>query len=148
MLYRSGNLKETIRKYIFEGNYHLAEEVCGKMEMQPIRDTILTLAYDTESISVYSFIRYMISKTNAPEWIELAVEVMLHPLCYIEGAYSVALYHSRELLKLEYNEKNLEMILFFYDIPEKLITRSEAESISKELLAINCDNKVALAVLK
>ena len=48
---------------------------------------------------------------------------------------------------IEYNEKNLEMILFFYDIPEKLITRSEAESIVKALLTIEPDNKVALRIL-
>ncbi|MBQ5988518.1 MAG: hypothetical protein IJL67_03390 [Oscillospiraceae bacterium] len=141
-------MQEAIKKYIFEGNYHLAEEVCGKMKMPEIHDILLTLAYDTDSICIYSFIRYMISKTNLPSWIGLAVEVMIHPLCHIEGAYSIALFHSRELLKLEYNEKNLEMILFFYDIPEKLITQSEAESVAKELLAIAPENKVALSVLE
>ena len=141
-------MQEVIRKYIYEGNYNLAEEVCGKIEMSAIRDTLLTLAYDTDSICIYSFIRYMISKTDLPAWMELAVEVLIHPLCHIEGAYSIALFHSRELLKLEYNEKNLEMILFFYDIPEKLVTRSEAESIARELLTIAPENKVALRVLE
>ncbi len=140
-------MEEKIKKHIFGGNYHLAEDICGKMKPSDVRDVLLTLAYDTESICIYSFIRYMISKTNSPVWIELAIDVMVHPLCHVEGAYSIALFHSRELLKLEYNAKNLEMILFFYDIPEKLIIRSEAESIAKVLLTIEPDNKVALRIL-
>ena len=60
---------------------------------------------------------------------------------------SVALFHARELLKLEYNAANLEMVLFFYDIPDKLIKKSEAESIAKELQRIDPDNKVALHIL-
>lgn len=140
-------MEEKLKEYIFEGNYDLAYDICEKSIPSDVRDVLLTLAYDTESICIYSFIRYMISKTNSPVWIELAVDVMVHPLCYVEGAYSIALFHSRELLKLVYNAKNLEMILFFYDIPEKLIKRSEAELIAKALLAIEPDNKIALRIL-
>lgn len=31
-------------------------------------------------------------------WLELAMDIMLHPLCYVEGVYSVALYYARGLL--------------------------------------------------
>lgn len=140
-------MKEKIEEYIIEGNYHLAESVCEKMNLSEVRDMLFMLAYDTEKIYIYSFIQYMISKTNSPLWSEVAIDVMLHALFFIEGAYSVALFHARELLKLEYNAINLERILFFYDIPDKLIKKSEAESIAKELLNIDPDNKVALRIL-
>lgn len=140
-------MEEKIKEYILEGNYHLAKDICEKMNPSDARDTLLTLAYDMESICVYSFVQYMISKTNSPLWIELAIDVMVHPLCYFEGAYSAALFHARELLKLEYNVMNLEMILFFYNIPDKLIKKSEAVSIANELLNIEADNKVALRIL-
>lgn len=139
-------MKEKIKEYIYEGNYHLAEVICENMALCDVKDTILILAYDTESICIYSFIRYMISKSNSPVWIELAVDVLVYPLCYVEGAYSTALFHARELLKLEYSVKNLELILFFYDIPEKLVKRSEALSISKEILNMESDNKIALRI--
>ena len=48
--------------------------------------------------------------------------------------------------KLEYNAANLEMVLFFYDIPDKLIKKSEAESIAKELQRIDPDNTEANSV--
>lgn len=140
-------MEEKIKEYILEGNYHLAECICEKMNLSEVRDMLFMLAYHTEKIYVYSFIQYMISKTNSPLWSELAFDVMLHALCFIEGAYSVALFHARELLELEYNAINLERILFFYDIPEKLIKKNEAESIAKELLNIEPDDKVALRIL-
>lgn len=140
-------MSEKIKEYILEGNYQLAESVCNKMNSSDVYNTVLTLAYDTESICIYSFIQYMISRANEALWIKLAIEVMIIPLCHIEGAYSAALFHARELLKLEYNAANLEMVLFFYDIPDKLIEKSEAESIAKELQRIDPDNKVALHIL-
>lgn len=140
-------MTEKIKEYILEGNYQLAENICEKLDPSDVYNEILMLAYDMDSICVYSFIQYMISKTNSIVWNELAMEVMIHILCYIEGAYSAALFHARELLKLEYNAKNLENILFFYDIPEKLIKKSEAESIAKELLNIEPDNKAAQHIL-
>ena len=140
-------MTEKIKEYILEGNYQSAESICEKLDPSDVYKEILMLAYDMDSICVYSFIQYMISKTNSITWNELATEVMMHPLCYIEGAYSAALFHARELLKLEYNANNLERILFFYDIPEKLIKKSEAEAIAKELLNIEPDNKAAQHIL-
>lgn len=52
----------------------------------------------------------------------------------VEGAYSVALFYARELMLIEKNVKNLERILFFYNIPEKLVDKEEAKYISKEIL--------------
>ena len=73
---------------------------------------------------------------------------MLNPLCFLEGAYSVALFHSRELLKNERNVLNLERILFFYNIPEKLVDKNEAKSIAQEILKLEPDNVVAHDIVK
>lgn len=88
----------------------------------------------------------MLNKSQEVNWLELAIDIMLHPLCYVEGAYSVALYHARELLEVTRSVKNLERILFFYDIPEKLINQEEAESIAEEILRMEPNNEVARRV--
>ena len=88
----------------------------------------------------------MIRQTGKTFWTELAIEIMLNPLCHIEGAYSVALFHTRELLAKERNVKNLEMMIFFYHLPEKLVNDKEAKGIAKEILRIEPYNKVALDV--
>lgn len=61
--------------------------------------------------------------------------------------YSIALFHARELLLIERSVENLERILIFYNIPEKLLDEEEAQYISKEILEIEPHNKVALGVI-
>lgn len=74
---------------------------------------LMEIAYDTENICVYSFVQYMILRTRKVEWIKLAIDVMLNPLYFIDGAYSDVLFHARELLKVMKTVENLERILFF-----------------------------------
>ena len=71
----------------------------------------------------------------------------ISPLCFIDGAYSVALFHARELLLIEKNVRNLERILFFYHIPEKLVDQEEAKYIAKKIIKEEPDNEVALEIL-
>jgi len=137
---------ECLKTNLLRGNYNEAEMICKKMDEKTIKEILMTIAYDTENISVYSFIQYMINKTHKASWTELAIDIMINPLCFIEGAYSVALFHARELLSYERTVKNLERIIFFYNIPEKLVDEQEAKGISKEILNIEPNNKVALGV--
>lgn len=142
-------MMEDFKMNLLQGKYKAAEEICKSMDFNSIRDMILTIAYDTENICVYCFVQYMIERTGKTEksrWIELAIDIMLNPLCFIEGAYSVALFQARELLLIEKNIRNLERIIFFYNIPEKLVSEEEAKYISKEILREEPDNEVALGL--
>ncbi len=69
-------------------------------------------------------------------------------MCFIEGAYSIALFHARELLEINLSSKNLERILFFYNIPEKLVENTEAKLVAKKIIEIEPDNIVALELIK
>ena len=138
---------EKLRLNLLQGKYKEVAETCKNMDTESIRDMIMNIAYNTESIYVYSFVQYMINKTTNVSWIKLAIDIMLNPLCFMEGAYSVALFHARELLITEKNVENLERILFFYNIPEKLIEEEEARYIAKEILIMEPNNKAALSVL-
>lgn len=131
---------------LLQGKYDIAEEICKTMDDNSIRDMIMMVAYDTENICVYGFIQYMIRRTGKASWIELAIDIMLNPLCFIEGAYSVALFHTRELLIIEKSVKNLERIIFFYNMPEKLVDEDEAKCVAKEILVVEPDNEVALGI--
>lgn len=71
---------------------------------------------------------------------------MMNLLCFIEGAYSAALFHSRELLFMKRSIRNLERILFFYNIPEKLVDKEEAQFIAQEILKKDPQNLVALKI--
>lgn len=136
-----------IRSKLEQGKYLDIEEICTEMNASKFRDILMNIAYETGGINVYGFIAHMTRKQENVEWLKLAVDIMLNPLCFIEGAYSIALFHARELLSINRNVENLERILFFYNIPERLIDEDEARCIAEEILAIESDNKVAFEII-
>ena len=139
---------EKIKVKLIYGEYQEIEQICRNQTEAEIRDLMMNVAYDTENLSVYGFIQYMIRRTKNANWIKLAVDIMLNPFSFMEGAYSVALYHARELILMERNIKNLERLLFFYNIPEKLINDEEAKNIAEEILKTDANNKVAQDIIK
>lgn len=136
-------IKELEEK-LLQGKYVDAEKICEKMDIKDAGNMIMNIAYDTENICVYSFVQYMIWKTERIEWMELAIDIMINPFCFLEGAYSVALFYLREVLRIKKNIENLERILFFYHIPEKLVGIEEAKKIAEEILKIEPTNKLVL----
>ena len=138
---------EQLKSCLSQGKYNEARELLKEIDDLSIRDIIMSIAYETENIFVYSFIHYMISMTHKKNWIELGIDVMINPLCFLDGAYSVALFKARELLNCEKSIANQERILFFYNIPEKLICADEAKDIANEILKIDPQNVVALNIL-
>lgn len=139
-------MNNNIKLFLMQGRYKEVEAICENMEMKNIRDMMMTIAYETENICIYSFVYYMIQKKKNDDWIKIAIDIMLNPLCFVEGAYCVALFHARELLNEKKNIENLERMLFFYKIPEKLISMEEAFSIAEEILDIEPNNKAALEI--
>lgn len=137
---------DNVRLKLEQGQYAEVEEICKKMNVFDLRDMFMNIAYETESINVYGFITYMMRGQEKREWIKLAIDILLNPLCFIEGAYSLALFHARELLYIDRDVENLERILFFYSIPEKLVEHAEAYRIAEEILAIDTSNVVALQI--
>lgn len=133
-----------LETYILEGRYDNAKELCERTPKEELRDIIINIAYDTENISIFSFALYMVQYNDKLYWLTLAIDLLINPLCFVEGAYSVALFCTRELLKIDKTAENLEKIVFFYNIPEKLITKDEALMTVEEILKIDPNNKVAL----
>ena len=135
-----------IEDYIFLGKYKEAASMCDHLDSRNIIDVFLRIAFESENISIFTFAQYMFEKTDEECWSELMIEIMIHPLCFVEGAYSVALFYARKAIEKEKNARNLERILFFYEVPEKLVSYEEACAISKELLQIEPDNKLVVSL--
>ena len=77
--------------------------------------------YDDGLINVYEEIDYHFDSSANGVYRDIPLKrnqsvENLH--VYVEGAYSVALFHAREMLAIDRNVRNLERILFFYNIPE------------------------------
>ena len=57
---------DKIKKLVLEGFYHEAEKIMLEIPNDRQRDVIMDFAYDTESIAIYSFVRYMYEKNKNP----------------------------------------------------------------------------------
>ena len=129
------------------GKYEEAAKICSRHSLKEIKDSLLIEAYETSDFSFYSFSLYMFTETRNNEWIEISLSLVIGPLCFVDGAYSIGLFHARQLLANEYSIQNLEMLLFFYNLPEKLLEHKEAIDIAKQLLVIDSNNKIAKKIL-
>ena len=75
---------------VLEGFYHEAENLMLTIPLNAQRDIIMDLAYDTESIAIYGFLRYMLEKNKTKYLLEMTIDVMINPLCFVEGAYETS----------------------------------------------------------
>lgn len=134
----------TLNKYLESGRYEEAEKIIKKMpsEDEELNALLYILNYSNDSMYVYSFCRYMENKYKTDFW-EYAERGVLHQGCSLEGAYSVALFHAREMLKKDYCEENLEELLFYNVVPEKPLEDDEALEIANEILKMNPENAMA-----
>ena len=132
-------METKLKKLVLEGFYHEAENLMLTIPLNAQRDIIMDLAYDTESIAIYGFLRYMLEKNKTKYLLEMTIDVMINPLCFVEGAYEVALFHTRELLKIDFSVETMEKVIFFHDIPEKLVEEKEAEAVAREIIKIDVD---------
>lgn len=141
-------MKEKLESLIISGYIEEAKDVYSKMDKAEARDVLLKIGYDTESITPYSFICSLLCEKESANLHYLASEILVNPLCFLVGAYNVALYHARRALQLEPDDISIkEYLLLFYNIPERLISKEEAIEIAKDVLNINPYSKIALNVL-
>jgi hypothetical protein len=126
------------------GHINEALDIIMKSNFNDIRDTLLEVAYDTQSIIPYTIMCHLISKEEDAEFHYFASVLLSHPLCHLPGAYQSALYHTREAMKL--NPKDLELkeyFISFYYNPEELITKEEACRVAKLILTLAPNNEFA-----
>lgn len=96
---------------------------------------------------VYAFLCYVLYDTNTAYLHNLTSVIMSTALCHIQGAYQTAFFHAKKAIELAPNDLNFkEFLLFFYVIPEKLLSHDEAMIIAKEIL-MKRDSKPARQIL-
>lgn len=141
-------MSEKIKESILIGNFNEAEKYLKSYNTCELREFLIELCYETENIIIYSFICNIISKKERAELHFIASEILSMPLCHINGAYNSSLFHARKAIELDpYNIEYKEYILLFYNIPEKLISKGEAEQFAREVINKTPDSRVAYDIL-
>lgn len=134
----------SILELLYTSGFEEAYEIIRTWSEQEQTDFAIEEAFDSENISIICFVEFLISKENSYFHHRLAVDV-LNARCWHEGAYSVALFHAKEMFRMNPCIEAQEAILFYYDVHE--LTDSGAEKFAKEILRKDPNNRAANSTL-
>ena len=140
--------RDVFRMLILNGNFKEAYfEHAINMQYKELSNEVIGLGFDVQNIMVYAFACYLITQNDCIDYHYLAFEIMCHPLCFIDGAYSVALYHNKRVLEIEPdNIGAMEMMLFFNGLnrPDRCVSDDEAKQWIEKILKKDPQNEIAL----
>lgn len=139
--------KKQIHELILSGDFISAEQnlslLCSTSE--ELEGMLLELAYESSNMVVYAFLAFLISQRESVDLHQIAASIMISPLCFMDGAYIVALHHIKRAMLLDPSDVSLkEMMIFFHTVPEEVVSKEEAAVYAKQILAAEPGNKVAL----
>ena len=132
-----------------KARYETVEEVISGMDLQMVRDILVHLTAELQSVEACGFVHYMIKKTQSEEWFRIQYDILTVGLKEFRKyrVNSIALYYVRELVNISRTAGNLELFLRLYHEPDYVVDRKEAEYIAKEILGMDPDNRIAKGVL-
>lgn len=110
------------------------------------REIIIQEASLTDDISILGFVNFLISQNNCYFYHMLAAEAYIQ-MCFLEGAYNVAMFHACEMHRLNPSIEAKKFLLSFYGIPEHLLPLEKALQVANEIIKIEPDYKPALEIL-
>ena len=142
------SLEAKIKQKLEQNDFLGLETLLNQYSLRDFEHILVCLAFDYQSIAIYAVICTLLTKKETTDLHHLAAQLLCHPFCHIEGAYSAALYHTRKAISLSPEDiDSREALLFFNDIPEKLVTDDEAKQIAQEILAVDPASKIAQRTL-
>ncbi|MGE6541459.1 hypothetical protein [Bacillus luti] len=143
MLKNLGNL-------ITSADFEEAETLFKNNNFKDFSEEMLYVTYENSSITNYSFINYLLLKKESSDLHDLAFNLLVNPLCHIEGAYHSALYHAKRSVELtkEENVDSLLQLLFLHSVPDKLISDKKAIEICNKILELDASNEIAKETIK
>lgn len=139
-----------LHKHILSGNVSEALQIYHYMDFKTFYDSILFEAFEQSSICYYTFVSRLLIENESILLHSLATELLIQPLCHMEGAYFSALYHVRRSLELTSYQsiEDLEMLLFLSEVPDQVVSVEEATDAANKIIAIEPSNQIAKEFMK
>jgi hypothetical protein len=146
-MHGSNNMEKKIKELILGGDFLEAGKYVAKIDFTILRNILLDIGYNEESICAYSFVCFLILEKETVQYHCLASEILNNAFPHLVGGYESSMYHIKRSLELCPDNVELkENLLFFNDIPQKLLSDEEAKKVSKEILQKKPDSKVAIRI--
>jgi hypothetical protein len=138
-------MKNKIKKLISDGKFLEAKQLINTIDYINLRNMLLSIGYDEENICSYAFVCFLLIDNETIQYHCLASEILNSAFPNLVGGYASSMYHIRRALELSPENVELkENLLFFNEIPQKLLSDDEARELSKEILRTKPDSKVAI----
>ena len=136
------NEKQCIVDLMYQLDFENAAKRLFQLSEKEQISLMVCEAADTDSIIILGFLSYILSIQNTAFYHQVISEALIQ-MCWLEGGYNLAFYHACRLLELEPTAESNEYLLFFYNIPEKLLPEEKAYALSKEILSEKPDSMAA-----
>lgn len=136
------NLKKKISACILSGEFLEARPFLKDLSEEDLKDLLFIMGCDEGSMASYAFVCFLIQENETIERHLFASYLLNIAFCHIKGAYESSFYHIRRALELRPNDIELkESLLFFNDIPERVLSDEKAIKIAQEILNVKptCD---------
>ncbi len=140
---------EQLDELILLGEFEAAKKSFVSLPKKEQSNYLLDLAYDSESISTYTFLIKLLLDQESFYWHYIATEIFMVSLCYLNGADAVGIFHIKRAIELNSSDINLKSLYltYFNGNPEPFLTYEEAIKIAKEILRLDANNADALDAL-
>lgn len=138
-----------LKNSILSGDFETGEKICSNISYKDLEEELTRLAFDTEEISIYLFVLYLLHKHENADLDYIASELLVAVYTFLPGAYYLAYQHLLKACILEPNNYEYkESLLLFYEIPEKVIDKIQAREIAREVLKKKPNSEIARKIIK
>ncbi|MFC7321458.1 hypothetical protein GLW00_06900 [Halobacillus litoralis] len=137
---------DNFRDFILEGKYYEAKQYAKNLSIDELDGELTEIAFNQPSISIYTFVISLIVEEEKIELHEIAFDMLVNPLCHIEGAYHSSLYHARRCIDLADQSmiaEYLSHLLFLHDVPDKVVSKTEAIATANKILEMDPNSEIA-----
>ncbi|SHH70584.1 hypothetical protein [Virgibacillus chiguensis] len=134
-----------LKDLILSGNLEEAKKISSNLSYEELDATLTDIAFHNSSITNYAFVMSLIIEDEKVELHGIAFDMLVNPLCHIDGAYYTALYHAKRCVELT-NQQDvgyLTNLLFLHDVPETVVSEKEAFNVAKKILTLDPNNEIA-----
>ena len=115
-----------VTKHVINMDFDEAYEIVRSLSEEELEELMLDIGFKTMNLTVYSFMNYVLQREETSSIHSLISLLMAHPLCHMEGAYTISLYHARKAIELSPQDVSYyEDILFFEGNPHVYLSKEE-----------------------
>jgi len=134
-------LEYRLRKYIAVMDFEKAAKLFLELTEKKRFDMILSVGFETFNLTIYAFMNYLLQHHESSEIHDLTSSLMLHPLCHLEGACVIALFHAKKAAELDPDNIDLYISLLMFEKHHDVwFPQSEVEEVYRRIKDLESRN--------